>query len=279
MRTPLLSPESLAARLGEPELVVLEVSFFEVPRADYATSHIPGARFSYWKDLLWHETQREFATSQVLADRLGPLGVGDDSTLVLVGDPLQFATYTYWVLTMAGLAEHAYVLDGGRRTWTARHLPTTSDVPPNAPQGLSAGQADHSSRIGRDEVREGLGRPERVLLDLRSLEEFTGQRVAPLSAPFDHGAERRGHIPGARHLPVERLLRDEGTFAGADELRGAFEDVGALDAGEVVTTCRLGHRASLGWFALTQLLGREHVRVYDGSWTEWGSIVGFPIEN
>ncbi len=278
MTTPLRSPAWLVPRLSDPEVVVLEVSFFDVERADYRRFHVPGSRFSYWKDLLWHETQREFASGEVLADRLGSLGVGDDTTLVVVGDPLQFATYTYWVLSMAGLAERAYVLDGGRRTWTEQGLPTSSDTPLIEPRVLHPRQADRSSRIGRDEVLAGLTSPARVLLDLRSIEEYSGQRVAPLSAPFDHGAERRGHIPGARHLPVESLLRGDGTFASSDELRAAFQTVGALEAAEVVTTCRLSHRASLGWFALTYLLGRDRVRVYDGSWTEWGSIVGVPIE-
>ena len=113
---------------------------------------------------------------------------------------------------------------------------------------------------------------------VRSPEEYRGERVAPLTAPFDHGAERTGHIPGARHLYYEQLLSQDGCFLAAEELRAAFAHVGVRDGESVITYCRLSHRAALGWFVLTELLGHEKVKVYDGSWTEWGSIVGMPVE-
>jgi thiosulfate/3-mercaptopyruvate sulfurtransferase len=278
MTGPLISPESLLARLDDPDLVVLEVSFNEAAKAAYFTSHIPGARYAYWKELLWHELDREFPSSDVMADRLGLLGVSDDTTLVLVGDPVQFATYAYWVLTMTGFGAQSTVLDGGRDTWANQGYPMTAVVPVVEPRSVTPGPVDATCRIGRDAVLAGLDDSGRVLIDLRSGEEYSGERVAPLSAPFDHGAERRGHIPGARNLPINRLLNDDGTFRATDDLRKEFAAMGVEGGREVVTSCRLSHRASLGWFALTRLLGRDQVRVYDGSWTEWGSIVGFPIE-
>ncbi|NNC41583.1 MAG: sulfurtransferase [Acidimicrobiia bacterium] len=275
---PLVSPEWLRERIGDPDLVVLEVSFYQPDKAAYFTGHIDGAHYTYWKDLLWHDLDREFATPEVLAERLGGFGVGDDSTLVLVGDPLQFATYAYWVLAMGGFEDQTAVLDGGHETWAARRYPmnTVGTVP--EPLEVTPGRGDDSCRIGRDEVLAGLDDPVRLLIDLRSAEEYSGERVAPLTAPFDHGAERRGRIPGARHLPRERLLQEDGTFKPLDELTAEFAAAGVTDHHEVVTSCRLSHRASLGWFVLSRLLGRERVRVYDGSWTEWGSIVGFPVE-
>jgi thiosulfate/3-mercaptopyruvate sulfurtransferase len=275
---PLISTGSLLARLDDPGIVVLEVSFYEPDKAAYFTSHIPGARYAYWKHLLWHEFNREFPTPQMMADRLGSLGVGDDTMLVLVGDPVQFATYAYWVLAMTGFEAQSTVLDGGRITWKNQGNPMTADLPVVGPRSVAPGAVDASCRIGRDDVRAGLDDPSRVLIDLRSGEEYSGERVAPLSAPFDHGAERCGHIPGARNLPSERLLKDDGTFRALDDMRVQFAAVGVSDGQDVVTSCRLGHRASLGWFVLTRLLGRNRVRVYDGSWTEWGSIVGFPVE-
>ena len=126
------------------------------------------------------------------------------------------------------------------------------------------------TRIGRDDVRQNLDSPDRTLVDLRSTEEFVGERVAPSTAPFDHGAERGGHIPGAQHLYYERLLQPDGRFRPPAEIVEEFRSVGAESSRETVTYCRLSHRASLGWFALTRLADWTNVRVYDGSWTEWG---------
>nr|WP_282600023.1 rhodanese-like domain-containing protein [Patulibacter sp. SYSU D01012] len=131
---------------------------------------------------------------------------------------------------------------------------------------------------GRDDVRTLLGDPDALLLDARSPEEYRGERVSPADFPVDHGAVRAGRIPGARHLPHRALLDGRGRFLPAARLRTVAADAGATAAGPVVAYCRLGHRASLAWFALHELLGIPDVRVYDGSWTEWGSVVGVPIE-
>lgn len=273
--TPLVAAEELAGRLEEPGLAVLEVAF-EPSDAAFREAHVPGSRWAHWKELLWHDTDRRFPEPETMAARLGALGIGGDDELVLVGDPIQFGTYAYWVLGMLGRG--ARVLDGGRARWLAGGFPVESgEAPLPEPARHPAGAADLSSSIGRDEVLAALG-GDTAIVDLRSPEEFRGERVAPLTAPFDHGAERRGHIPGAHHLWFERLLREDGTFRPADELRAAFHEAGLRNGGDLIAYCRLGHRASLGWFVLHELLGHEHVRVYDGSWTEWGSIVGMPVE-
>ncbi|MHB8470720.1 MAG: sulfurtransferase [Gaiellaceae bacterium] len=273
--TPLVAAEELASRLGEPGLAVLEIAF-DPDDSAFLAAHVPGSRRLHWKPLLWHDTDRRFPEPETLARRLHALGVGGGDELVLVGDPIQFATYAYWVLHMLG--REARVLDGGRVRWLAAGFPVESGEPPApVPAEHPPGRADLSTAIGRDEVRAALG-GEALILDFRSPEEYRGERVAPVTAPFDHGAERRGRIPGARHLYFERLLAEDGTFRAAHELRAAFRDVGLAGGGDVIAYCRLGHRASLGWFVLTRLLGHERVRVYDGSWTEWGSIVGVPIE-
>jgi len=138
---------------------------------------------------------------------------------------------------------------------------------------------DTTSCVGRDDVLDNLESTNRLLLDVRSPEEYSGKRVMPPPG-FDHGAERKGRIPGAVHLFYQELLNDDDTFLSPDELRGKFAGVGAgpEQVSEVVSYCRLSHRATLAWVAATQILGWNHVRIYDGSWTEWGSIVGFPIE-
>jgi thiosulfate/3-mercaptopyruvate sulfurtransferase len=274
----LVSTEWLEEHLGDPAVVILEVSIDPPDKAEYRSGHVPGSHYVYWKDLLWHDSDREFPSPEVMAGRLGALGVGDASTVALVGDPFQFAAYAYWVMTMTGQKGRPRLVNGGRRTWLAEERPLSVDVPAAATRTLTAGPPDMRSRIGRDEVRAGLGTEGRVLVDMRSPEEYRGERVSPPWLAFDHGAERSGHIPGARNLFIDELLRDDGTLLPHDQLRARFAAVGAIDAADVVTYCRLSHRGSLAWFVLTRLLDVSNVRVYDGSWTEWGSIVGYPVE-
>lgn len=273
--TALVSCDELAARLGEPGLAVLEIAF-EPSEAAFLEAHVPGSRWAHWKQLLWHETDRRFADPATMAARLGALGIGGGDELVLVGDPIQFATYAYWVLHMLG--RESRVLDGGRARWLAGGFPVEHGAA-GAQQSVDhpLGVEDFSAAVGRDGVLARLGTDVRIV-DFRSAEEYRGERVAPVTAPIDHGAERRGRIPGARHLWFEQLLAPDGTFKPPEELRPVFRDAGVGDDDEVIAYCRLSHRASLGWFVLTRLLGHERVRVYDGSWTEWGSIVGVPIE-
>lgn len=278
MNSPLVSTQWLADHLGDPTVVILDVSIDPLEKADYRCGHIPGTHFVYWKDLLWHNSDREFPSPEVLAERLRALGVSDDTTIALVGDPFQFAAYAYWVMTMSGQEERCRLVDGGRRTWVAERRPLTTDLPEAAIGNLAPGAVDLSPRIGRDEVRAGLGPDGPMLIDMRSPEEYRGERVSPPWLAFDHGAERGGHIPGARNLFIDNVLTDTGTLLPLNELRERFEAVGVRDNVEIVTYCRLSHRGSLAWFILTRLLGRSNVRVYDGSWTEWGSIVGFPVE-
>ncbi len=268
----------LEQRLGDDDLTIIEVSADPRESAAYFSGHIPGARYAYWKDLCWHDTDRDFPAPDVMAERLGRLGVDDDTTIVVVGDPVQFGAYAYWVLTMTGFAERTVLLDGGRLAWSAEQRPTTTEIITPEPATVSPGAVAIASRIGRDAVRAGLDVPERVLVDMRSPEEYTGERVAPAFIEFDHGAHRYGRIPGARHLHYSRLLTDTGTLRPTAELRSEFESEGVTPDREVVTYCRLSHRASMGWFVLTEMLGYPDVKVYDGSWTEWGSIVGFPVE-
>lgn len=278
MNDRLASTGWLEEHLDDPSLVILEVSFDQADAAEYGSGHIPGARFAYWKDLLWDENERQFPPPEIMAKRLGALGAGNDSTVALVGAPFHFAAYAFWVLAMAGQEPRCLVVDGGRRTWLAEGRPLTTDLPEVTARALDAGTADVGPRIGRDGVLAGLGKPGRTLIDLRSPEEYRGERVSPPWVEFDHGAERAGHIPGARNLFVDELLQDDGTLLPPDALQARVDGLGIAGDDEIVTYCRLSHRGSLGWFVLTRILGRSNVRVYDGSWTEWGSIVGVPIE-
>jgi len=273
----LVSPSWLLERLDDPAITVLEISSDPEAKA-YLKGHVPGAIFSFWKDLLWHETDREFVSSSELSSRLGEIGVSTDSTLVICGDPVQYGTYALWVMTMAGVKD-VRILDGSRTRWI-------NDGNPLETEGLSRepihnGSLDPSiaTRIGRDEVLQKINNPDTVLLDVRSPEEYRGERVSPPGG-FDHGAERKGRIPGAVHLFFRELLNDDDTFISKEKLERKFSEVGVKKSSEkdIVSYCRLSHRATLSWFAMSEILGIEKAQIYDGSWTEWGSIVGFPIE-
>ena len=273
----LVSPSWLLERLDDPAITVLEISSDPEAKA-YMKGHVPGAIFSFWKDLLWHETDREFVSSSELSSRLGEIGVSTDSTLVICGDPVQYGTYALWVMTMAGVKD-VRILDGSRTRWI-------NDGNPLETEGLSREPIDNGSldpsiatRIGRDEVLQKINNPDTVLLDVRSPEEYRGERVSPPGG-FDHGAERKGRIPGAVHLFFRELLNDDDTFISKEKLERKFSEVGVKKSSEkdIVSYCRLSHRATLSWFAMSEILGIEKAQIYDGSWTEWGSIVGFPIE-
>lgn len=273
----LVSTEWLERHLDEPSVVIVEVSSDLAEEAAYTGGHVPGARFAYWKDLLWHDTDRDFAAPEVIAGRLSALGAGNGSTIALLGDPYQFSTYAFFVLSMCGLKAQVVHVDGGREKWVAEGRPMTTTVPEPTPGHLDGGPGDQSRRIGRDDVRAGLEDPRRLVIDVRSPEEYTGERVSPPFFEFDYGAERKGRIPGAQHLYYEDLLGSDGAYLAPDELRRCFGDLPIEDS-DIVLYCRLSHRATSVWFALEHLLGIDNVRVYDGSWTEWGTIVGFPVE-
>lgn len=276
-----IAPEDLAADLDDPNLAVIEVY-----AATPGRPVIPGARGVFWKDLAWHPLERELATGPELSRRLFALGAGEGSRIVLAGDPTQFAAYLLWTLRVRGYGHSADIayLDGGVEAWRAAGLSTAAERiverrPPTDPLAVpEPTAADERLRIGRDDVRALLGRDDVVILDYRTVEEYSGGRVSGPNAPIDHGAERHGRIPGARHLFFRDLLDNHGRLRPRAELQRIVNDrVGDAPA-LIVNYCRLSHRSTLGWIALSEVLGIENVRVYDGSWTEWGSIVGFPIE-
>jgi thiosulfate/3-mercaptopyruvate sulfurtransferase len=272
----IISTEDLAAGLDDPALAVIEVHATTPGQAV-----IPGARAVFWKDVAWHPLERELATGAVLSERLFALGAGEGSRIVLAGDPTQFAAYVLWTLRVRGYDDIAY-LDGGLEAWRATSPNTAHAVEPRpATDPLPVpdpANAHDRLRIGRDDVRALLGRDDVVILDYRTPEEYRGDRVSGPNAPIDHGAERHGRIPGARHLFFRDLLDVHGRLRPREELKQIVDEKVGGQPDLIINYCRLSHRSTLGWIALSEVLGIDNVRVYDGSWTEWGSIVGFPVE-
>lgn len=278
---PLVSAQWLADHAGDPGIRIAEIRT-EPARPAPGTNRIPGALSWFWKDLFWDSLSREFVTPGQAAERIAAQGISDQDTLVLCGSRMQFAIYGYWVLSAMCGRSGVRILNGGLATWQAAgHQVSGRDVPVSRQDERVTISADRddSTRIRRDEVLAVIGHPGTVIIDARSREEFLGLRVKPAPGA-DHGAERSGHIPGAVHLPAAELLGPDGGFRPQAEIEKLFRSVGGApdQARQVVVYCRLGHRASMTWFAASRILGWDHVLVYDGSWTEWGSCVGLPIE-
>jgi thiosulfate/3-mercaptopyruvate sulfurtransferase len=242
----------------------------------YDEGHIPGAVAWNWTSQLSDGVRRDIVSRDELSRLLSESGIGPETTIVLYGDNNNwFAAWAYWQLKLFGF-EDVRILNGGRKYWVAQGLPTSTDVPSFEPTGIEVGDADFSHRAFRDDVLEQIDSPG-VLVDVRSPAEFNGELLAPAALPQE-GAQRAGHVPGAENIPWASAVNDDGTFKTADELRDLYAAKGITGDRDVIAYCRIGERSSHTWFVLHELLGFERVRNYDGSWTEYGSLVGVPIE-
>lgn len=268
----LVSTEWLAERLGSPGLVVVES---DEDVLLYETGHIPGAVKIDWHTDLNDPVERDYIDGAKFAELLGSRGIARDSTVVIYGDKSNWwAAYALWVFTLFG-HEDVRLLDGGRAKWEAEGRPYTTEPATPTPVGYPVVERnDAPIRAFKDDVLAHLGNP---LIDVRSPEEFTGERTTAPAYP-EEGALRAGHIPSAQNVPWGKAAAEDGTFRALAELNAIYRDGAGLREGDsVIAYCRIGERSSHTWFVLTHLLGLEGVRNYDGSWTEWGSAVRVPI--
>lgn len=273
----IVEAEWLVENLDNPNVVVLEVFMPGASAGGDNLGIIPNARRVNWKDLVWESKRREFAEAKTLSMRLGNLGIPVDAEIVICGDPIQFGTYAYMALTMAG-NENVKILNGGKARWLSLSLPISHEMPNYSAVDRRFGDVDRSVIVGRDEVLASLEAEDVQILDVRSEEEYLGLRVSPGTSPIDHGAQAWGRIPSAKHLYFGSLLGEDGRFLDPQALVAKFTSAGIFLDRPVFLYCRLGHRASMAWFILSEIIGFDLARVYDGSWTEWGSMVGMPIE-
>ena len=261
--------------LDDPTVRFLEV---DVDTDAYDTGHLPGATGINWKSQLTDPVMRDLVSREDLQALLRAAGVDDETTIVLYGDNHNwFAAWAYWQLQYQGL-DNLRLLDGGRAKVEAHGLPLTTDPPSHEAGSITLPtQTREELRAYRQGVIDGLGSAGRALVDVRSPEEFRGELAAPAHLPQE-AAQRRGHIPGAVNVPWATAVAEDGTFKPIDELRELYGAKGVSGEDEVVAYCRIGERSSHTWFVLHELLGYRKVRNYDGSWTEYGSLVGVPIE-
>jgi thiosulfate/3-mercaptopyruvate sulfurtransferase len=271
----LVSTEWLAAHLSDPRVVVIES---DEDVLLYDTGHIPGAIKIDWHMDLNDPLIRDYLDAQMFAELLSARGIERDHTIVFYGDNFNWwAAYALWVFSLFGHPD-TRLLDGGRQKWLAEGRPTTTDVPHRALTEYPAvDRDDEPIRAFRATVLSHIGGRGK-LIDVRSPEEFSGELLHMPDYPQE-GALRGGHIPGAHNVPWKRAANEDGTFKSISELREIYEqELGLQKWNDVVAYCRIGERSSHTWFVLTQLLGFSSVRNYDGSWTEWGNLVGAPIE-
>ena len=259
--------------LEDPNVRLVEV---DVDTTSYEQSHIPGAVAWNWTSQLADGIRRDIAGREDFSELLSSSGIGPDTTILLYGDNNNwFAAWAYWQLKLFGHKD-VRILNGGRKFWLDNGLPLTTDVPTYAATGYELAEPDFSLRAYRDDILPRLGDPTLALVDVRSPAEFSGEVIAPPG--MTETAQRGGHIPGAQSIPWAQTVREDGTFKGRDELASLYEAKGITSDKDVIAYCRIGERSSHSWFVLHELLGYKRVRNYDGSWTEYGSLIGVPIE-
>jgi len=270
----LVDADWVEAHLNDPKVRLIEV---DVDTNAYDQGHIPGAVGFNWKKELQDQVVRAPLSKAHLEELLGRAGVSNDTTIVLYGDNNNwFAAWALWILKYYG-HEDVRLLDGGRVKWLADKREITTEVPSYSQATYHVGEPKTDIRALRDQVLSQIGQSNVALVDVRSPGEYSGELLAPANLPQE-GAQRGGHIPGAANIPWGQAVREDGTFKSADELRALYGGKGVTPDKEVIAYCRIGERSSHTWFALHYLLGYPHVRNYDGSWTEWGSLIGVPIE-
>ena len=269
----LVETDWVASHLEDPQVRLVES---DEDYLLYETGHLPRAVKVDWFTTLQHPVRRDFLNREEFEALCRTSGIANDTTIIFYGDKNNwFACYSFWLFEYYG-HQKMKIMNGGRAKWMAEGRPMTNEVPRFSPTNYQAKEPDSSIRAFRDEVLKQV-QEKRPLVDVRSPQEFTGELLHMPNYPQE-GAQRGGHIPGAVNVPWSKAVREDGTFKSEEELRQIYESVGARPDEKIIAYCRIGERSSHTWFVLKYLLGYPNVKNYDGSWTEWGNLVGAPIE-
>ena len=269
----LISTAEVAERLGSDELHLIEI---DEDTTAYDRGHVPGAFVLNWREDLQSPGSRDIVDQQGFEALMGARGIDQDTEVILYGGNNNwFAAYAFWYFRLYG-HRNVRLMDGGRKKWELEQRPLSTDVPVATPRTYTAQPINQALRAYRDEVIAHIGKT--PMVDVRSPEEFSGVLAAPAHLPQE-AAQRAGHVPSATNIPWSRAANEDGTFKSADELKALYIDgAGIAPDGTAIAYCRIGERSSHTWVVLHELLGIEKVKNYDGSWTEYGSLVGAPIE-
>lgn len=269
----LVETEWLADKLSDPSLRIVEV---DVDTAAYDLGHIPGALAWAWNTQLCDTVRREILPKEQFEALLSKSGISPQTTIVLYGDNNNwFAAWAFWQLKIYG-HQDVRILNGGRKKWIAEGRELSDAVPSYPPTEYRAKDPDLSLRAYLPQVQQAVNARSASLVDVRSPQEFTGEILAPPGLP--ETCQRGGHIPGARNIPWGKACNEDGTFKSFEELQALYQAEGVDSSRPTIAYCRIGERSSHTWFVLKYLLGLPNVVNYDGSWTEWGNLVGAPVE-
>jgi thiosulfate/3-mercaptopyruvate sulfurtransferase len=269
----LVSTEWVSQHLRDETVRVVEV---DVDTTSYEQGHVPGAAGWNWTTELCDTLVRDIIPKQKFESLMSRSGIGNDTTVILYGDNNNwFAAWAFWQMKIYGHRD-VRIMDGGRKKWIAERRDMSTDAPTMEPATYKASEPDFSIRAYLPEVQEAVKQHSAALVDVRSPQEFTGEILAPPGLP--ETCQRGGHIPGAKSIPWAKACNEDGTFKPADELRQLYGNAGATPDRPVIAYCRIGERSSHTWFVLRHLLGYQNVKNYDGSWTEWGNLVGAAVE-
>ena len=267
----LVTAQWVEDHLDDPQVVVIEV---DEDTTSYDKGHIRGAIKLDWTTDLQDQVRRDFVSKSQFEELLSERGVSNDHTVVLYGGNNNwFAAYAYWYFKLYG-HQDVKLMDGGRKKWELDSRELTAEAPSREKTSYTAQEQDQSIRAFRDETVAAIG--VKNLVDVRSPDEYAGRLLAPAHLPQEQ-AQRAGHVPTSINVPWSKNANDDGTFKSEEDLRALYADAGIDDSKETIALCRIGERSSLTWFVLKELLGHENVKNYDGSWTEYGSLVGVPI--
>jgi len=269
----LVTTEWVAKHATDSGVRIVEV---DVDTTAYDQGHVPGAAGWNWSSQLCDTLVRDIVPKKTLEQLLGDTGIDNKTTIVLYGDNNNwFAAWAFWQLKIYG-HQDVRLMDGGRKKWLAEGRDVSTDVPSFGKKTYTASEPDLSLRAFLPEVQEAMKRKSASMVDVRGPQEFTGEILAPPGLP--ETCQRGGHIPGAKNIPWGKNCNDDGTFKDVAELKAMYAAQGITADTPVIAYCRIGERSSLTWFVLKHLLGFDRVKNYDGSWTEWGNLVGAPVE-
>ena len=269
----LVSTDWVSQHLNDSAIRIVEV---DVDTKAYAEGHVPNATGWAWDTQLCDTVRRDIIPKPKFEQLMAGSGISNDTTVILYGDNNNwFAAWAFWQLKMYGHKD-VRLMNGGRKKWIAEGRELSSDSPKAAPAKYTAKDADNSLRAFLPEVTKASLERSAHMVDVRSPQEYSGEILAPPGLP--ETCQRGGHIPGAKSIPWGKACNEDGTFKSAEELRALYGGAGITGEKPVIAYCRIGERSSHTWFVLKYLLGYNNVKNYDGSWTEWGNLVGAPVE-